>query len=971
MSLSAQRCVSVFFGSLLCLAFAASSVQAKVLHDIDFGVTDGRVDASGMNPKASGTLPEGVREDSGWANIRVNYERQEDALGGGLSWTRVEVSDHKTGRAQLKFELPANSGESLYRLSYILGSPSSNPVKFVIRDTMAPYTTHFEETIGLEPSRRIEYVDFIIPPLEQDISAFLEFGQFGTYDVFSIKLESKTMEDLKAEAQEKYPDGGPANLLRQTHFPFGLPFGWGERSGHTHAWHTTRAPEWEAGEATGTVPLRVVSKQKKWRPFTIATAPFPIAVPHETHTASLFIRGTSSGNLKVVTDGQTLGSKDFEIKDATTWQRLEVSFEPKLISKYNVLVFEGEGDYEIAGFMVAPGETAGEFRRAKPAELQLTADYMRGDMFIEGVEQEPVIRYAVSQVSQAGATLHLTVFNAYGESVDLSPIPLEASPLQKGEVKVGFPFEAGPYGPFRVEGKVVYSGRVVSNPAELVYYWLRKPNYYSEFHPESRFGLHFNTLEPSANAARAIGAKWLRLHGPQGHITYWTGVEREKGEFKFNDRDLDFMRDRYLSILGVLVETPYWARIERRNKGAQAYQDRWWQPQYLEDYTNYVSRIVGHYKGVVDDWQIWNEPWGHFMFKDWRPELRGFDRWHRGETPEEDYIKIEKAAYEAAKEANPEVNIVGMHGTLGSKGEGWVEQMVKLGQGKYFDVASYHGYRIGLGDDMLDPEKSYLLQRMESQIFTPMREGGLDPDETEIWMTEGKASDSKPDTGFLKLTLGLDEPDLDAAELNGAALVNYHLSKFAAGVDKVFIYIMGDTNFWKPGTGIYWHVMTLPGNKFTVSTSIYAAMTYHLEDTDFVSKEKVADGVYAFTFEKTRSRGEFTAGDRITVYSSELSAASYELSVKGEIRDIYGNEFEDLTLPAGRLAYVIDRAARGEVVDESVVDSELDSDRAPEGALVSGEEKSDAPDRTILYLSLLFVGALGFLFLLISGAKRK
>ena len=54
-----------------------------------------------------------------------------------------------------------------------------------------------------------------------------------------------------------------------------------------------------------------------------------------------------------------------------------------------------------------------------------------------------------------------------------------------------------------------------------------------------------------------MGVKWLRMHPPLG--TKWSVVEKEKGHFRYYDKEISLAKDAGSQVLGSLDQTPRWA----------------------------------------------------------------------------------------------------------------------------------------------------------------------------------------------------------------------------------------------------------------------------------------------------------------------------------------------------------------------------------------------------------------------------
>jgi hypothetical protein len=92
-------------------------------------------------------------------------------------------------------------------------------------------------------------------------------------------------------------------------------------------------------------------------------------------------------------------------------------------------------------------------------------------------------------------------------------------------------------------------------------------------------------------------------------------------------------------------------------------------------WADYVRRLVSRYRGRIEHWEIWNEP--DLM---WPEETR-----HQGEH----YVALLKAAYEAAKAADPRCVVLGLShaGYMG-----WLEGVGAHGAAPYMDAATVHSY---------------------------------------------------------------------------------------------------------------------------------------------------------------------------------------------------------------------------------------------------------------------------------------
>lgn len=143
------------------------------------------------------------------------------------------------------------------------------------------------------------------------------------------------------------------------------------------------------------------------------------------------------------------------------------------------------------------------------------------------------------------------------------------------------------------------------------------------------------------------GAKWTRLIFP------WEQIQPNgPGDFQqgyFSEAELDAQRALGIEIVGITLYTPRWAARDQRY-GARSV------PQNLQlsiddprnYWASYIKRLIGHYRGRIDTWVIYNEPDIYAEPDDFRT-FAG--------TPN-DYALLLKTAYLAARSVNPNARIV-------------------------------------------------------------------------------------------------------------------------------------------------------------------------------------------------------------------------------------------------------------------------------------------------------------------------
>jgi polysaccharide biosynthesis protein PslG len=171
-------------------------------------------------------------------------------------------------------------------------------------------------------------------------------------------------------------------------------------------------------------------------------------------------------------------------------------------------------------------------------------------------------------------------------------------------------------------------------------------------------------------AVAKTGARWLRVH------IDWHFIEPVKGKFDwaYADHWIDGARNRGLKVLGLIVNSPEWARAP----GAAMYAP----PVNAADYAEFVSAVVKRYQARISDWEIWNEPNlpRFFGFTERRPAA---------------YVALLQAAYPAIKLLQPDSTVLaaGLSPAMGIDAPpNFVNDMYIAGAKGYFDAIAMHPY---------------------------------------------------------------------------------------------------------------------------------------------------------------------------------------------------------------------------------------------------------------------------------------
>lgn len=160
------------------------------------------------------------------------------------------------------------------------------------------------------------------------------------------------------------------------------------------------------------------------------------------------------------------------------------------------------------------------------------------------------------------------------------------------------------------------------------------------------------------------GSEWMSIQ-PEPEVWEWETLDRLVERFG---------RDG-IELLLQLSYTPYWAAPEE-SRGNWRHWSR--SMPDLAAWKNYVTATVGRYRGKIRFFEVWNEP-----------DLYGFARFEA-----EDFVRLQKSAYQAAKAANPDAVVLTggfatLSGNAGPRPERFHETALRESRG-FYDCHSYH-----------------------------------------------------------------------------------------------------------------------------------------------------------------------------------------------------------------------------------------------------------------------------------------
>jgi hypothetical protein len=226
-----------------------------------------------------------------------------------------------------------------------------------------------------------------------------------------------------------------------------------------------------------------------------------------------------------------------------------------------------------------------------------------------------------------------------------------------------------------------------------------------------------------------VGASVIRIDVPWDWLE-WTapGVEGwDDEENRRLDAFVDAAKQRDLQVLAVVQDTPCWASGDPRKVCDPAAMRYDWHtpPADPATFADFLTRIVTHYRGRIQYWEIWNEPnLSHF--------------WTNPDPVA--YTRLLRAAYPAIKAADPAATVLA--GALAPVDPGddgyptlaFVDAMYAAGAKGSFDALSFHPYSIG--PPLAEASSASTIHRFSLSVPALHERMLRAGDPRQIWLTE-------------------------------------------------------------------------------------------------------------------------------------------------------------------------------------------------------------------------------------------
>ncbi len=878
-------CLSLVAASMAPFLFVHSAA-GQVVIDTTFG--DGRPIQTSAPDRITGTLPAPWRDNSEWAQVWVDYRSGDDQA---RPFTRITTTRVEDGHTQLQCALPAIMGETYVRLELTARSADEKMVQIGLRDLGVPYAFHWETTARLGTDWKSLRYDFRQGKIDRPIGFYLLLDGAGKIDLATVKLTYFSRDELMAEMKRQAHDAGSQNLLRLSRFPLGMQMGWSLNRDLSDGDEVVIDSDRDCIGPSTFPALHVRSEQR----VDFYTTPFGIPNAFEKHIARVQLTGQGQVTVRVMCDGQALARQQVALTES--WQKVELSFDPRLLAGCYALRIESRRscDFHLDAMQVVSATTAAssanDFAGQLPYEVALQVPASDASAArIQFLDEPAALEYCVTSTTPAaGASLRATVFNAYGESQALAPVPIEGR-IVFGRLADFLSGLGRQIGPHRVEVWVEDgAGKRISTFNEMLVHRLPRPKYWGLDAPQSAFGVHTTSTTRHCLMLKAIGANWTRLHDAGLDYIGWYHLEPEQGRWQFRDDPIHRYRKHHVLILGELGTAPPWASYHP-GYDVNGYFDRFYQPRNIEDYARYVRTVAERYKGVIHAWDVWNEPW----ITSWwgvgydKNQGSGAEGYVRSPTAQKDFARLMKTAYSTVKAVDPSAVVLGINTTTGGggssfSGDAWTRGVVDAGGLADLDAIAYHQYTGELNlhpnDDVergFATATGYVSEQCGGKLNVP------------VWMTEGQNARMLAHADMIQHALPNPPTDSDPF-LAGDRQVRFLAALRARGVAKMFLYSMHSHDYFDNGGE--WRAITSGDGYLHPQGVAIAVLAQQIEDHRFISCVQAAEGVWAYLFQADdNSRA-------VALLAPEESHAEYGLPA-GAL-DLFGNPLPE-GAPLGR-----------------------------------------------------------------------
>ena len=704
---------------------------------------------------------EGWSDNSSWAPLEVKYERETTNPHSGKSAQKIICTKFGGGGVQFVCNKPVSIEKGrIYRLGvWVRGVTASGLIDLNVRKMDKPWNTLLSQTFRI--GNEWQYVELLQESSQTDANCWLmiRFSAKG-----EVVLDDMKFEEVDVSSLTKKLASRSGNLVANGAFELGSA-GWGCTEFPTNYFH---GDEMIQHQRNHTFSAEAAYEGKAG--FRLNLPQFAAAYlssrylelnPTHEYTISCMARASRVASIAIgVAGGQDSGNKTITqpVTIGKEWRRVQVTVKAPMVEKMLMCVrifFDVPGTYDIDNVQIEQGNKVTDFRLANGADYGISG--MPDSGYTKQGGQLPVnlVRYTAKPEDLTASELAVQVLDFAEKSIFEKMVVLD-----KGQTAALLALPTEKSGVFRVE----ITGRRHELLAQYIYAVI--PSGLDDFKAgepaQSFFGTHVTRITDDAlDFAWLTGSRWLRLHPPLA--TKWMLIEKEKGKFVWRDDFMKKIKNKGFGIVGSLDTTAVWAsQHPELGFGWTGSKATSYPAKDIRDWENYVRQAVSHYKGVIDYWEVWNEP-----------DTDGFLKVDKEQERAAEYVRLLSAAYRVAHEVNPDARVIGGVGTNIPTFR-WSKSIADAGGIKALDILSFHWYS-ALPNITEAFFKDVILMRQLGADKRPVMP---------LWNTESGIF--IPVTFYREDGENLREPF--GVQSQAAWVTLSYVGNMAAGVEKMFLY---------------------------------------------------------------------------------------------------------------------------------------------------------------------------------------
>lgn len=812
-------------------------------------------------------------DNSGWADADVRYKLVRTA--DGATAQLIECHRFQRGAVQFVQSGIAVHKERSYQISVRMKGDVHSPVEILLRQRGKPYTTY--GSAAFKVTDKWKTYSFTAISRHDDESAYF---MISFTDRGKLMIGRAELYDVTETIAQKRPRQG--NLIPNSSFEVGLDR-WGVQvrdhqnlAAAMQIRFSEPAPHIVDGNSPeGRSHLRIDLPSASRLNIT---SPYVEISPGNQYTISCWLAadrpmtvslGFGRGDFNT---GSTI-RKSFRL--TTKWRRIFFSavLPPAPENRYFFkLQAIGPGKIKLDGTSLSYGENPEQYS-TKELEVGFSRENQQTIFFRH--DPVPISTRVINRTDQN------IVFTVKSYDFWQNERILVERKMGPGASDLVFEFPSETKGYYRLRAEVSAKG-TIHDAAEMAIGIVNPPRLVNSV--DSPFGAHVSFTPRMLEYARMLGVKWLRMHPPHG--TKWFIVQKEKGDFRFYDEPIVAAQEKGFMILGLLADTPRWASSappDQRSERVGSF--RSYPPRRISDWRNYVYETTKHYAGVIDHWEVWNEPDIDFLKIN-----RIGGAYH---TKSQAYSHLLQVAHEAARQGNPGSTIVGGCASHAPPTK-WVRKIFREGAYQHMDVLSFHRYTDGRPADVLPTPTGRYVSELKD-LMRRYGDGRVKP----IW--ESESGLMHPRTSYANIT-EVSHKYTIPAEDGPSYLVRNYIHLLAHGVAKWFYYHMFVNHRIdrREGSGFFeWDGSPRP---LAIAYSVLAGI---LEGASFENRLNMPPGIEGYRFRDENRRISIVWNKRPSTAPTEV-LLEIESVEKVDAINIMGNAMRS-SLHNNQLIFEIDQ----------------------------------------------------------------